>query len=94
MVAITEHKLTYSEMNWDCKTVVAANELLKMFRSFTFSSTLVIMNTMAIVRPLSIKLQYRTSDIVYAFSEVHKVISELDSVRKDDKIIGMVGLKR
>ena len=88
MVAITEHDLTYGEMNWDSKTVVAANGLLKMFLSFSFIlSFVVVMNAMSIVKPLSIKLQYKTSDIVYAFSKVTEVINELDVVRKDDKMV-------
>ena len=52
-------------MNWDSSTVVSANGLLKMLCSFVFIlSFIVTMNAMGIIKPVSIKLQYRTSDII------------------------------
>ena len=45
------------------------------------------MNAMAIIKPVSIKLQCRTSDIVYAYSKVKDVISELSKTRSSDQII-------
>ena len=45
------------------------------------------MNAMAVIKPVSIKLQYRASDIVNAYSKVKDVIDELGDIRKDDKII-------
>ena len=56
---------TYGNINWD--SVIAANGSLKMFHSFVFIlSFIVTTNVMAVIKPVSIKLQYRTSDIVYA----------------------------
>ncbi len=37
------------------------------------------MNCMSvIIKPLSIKLQYRTNDVVYAYSNIKDVIEELN----------------
>ena len=59
-----------------------------MFYSFVFIlSFIVIMNAMAIIKPVSIKLQCRTSDIVYAYSKVKDVISELSKIHSSDQII-------
>ena len=88
MAAISERDSTYGEMNWDGKTIIAANGLFKMFQSFSFITSFVVtMNAMAVIKPVSIKLQYRASDIVYAYSKVKDVIDELGDIRKDDKII-------
>ena len=54
MEAIVESDPTYEDMNWDRKTVVAANGLLKMYFSFTFIvSFIVTMNVMSIIKPIS-----------------------------------------
>lgn len=52
IVTITERDMSYGDMNWDGSTVVSANGLLKMFRSFVFIlSFIVTMNAMAIIKP-------------------------------------------
>lgn len=90
MIAITERDSTYGDMNWDSKTIVSANGLLKMFHSFGFILSFVVtMNAMAIIKPVSIKLQYKTNDIVYAYSKIKEVISELDSIRSSENILHM-----
>ena len=88
MVAITERDMTYGDMNWDSNTIVSANGLLKMFQSFVFILSFVVtMNAMAIIKPVSIKLQHRTSDIVYAYGKIKDIIDELSSIRSDDAIL-------
>ena len=88
MIAITEHDSTYGDMDWDSKTTIAANGLLKMFCSFTFIlSFIVTMNAMAIIKPLSIKLRKRNNDIVHAYEKVEEVIDELGAIRENDSII-------
>ena len=75
-------------MNWDSKTVVEANGLLKMFTTFQFVLTFVVtMNAMAIIKPISIKLQRRSIDIVSAYHEVDDVVTELLSARTSDCIL-------
>ena len=73
MIAITERDTTYGIMNWDAKAIVAANGFLKMYSSFGFIySFIVTMNCMSII--FSVKLQNRTNDIVYAYSELKGAI--------------------
>ena len=61
MIAITEGDETYGQMNWDSKTVIEANGLLKMYTTFQFIITFVAtMNVMAIIKPVSVKLQKRS----------------------------------
>ena len=71
MTAITEHDSSYGDMNWDSKTIVAANGLQKMFTSFNFiMSFIATMNAMAIIKPICVKLQKRNNDIINAYTEV------------------------
>ena len=78
MTAITEHDSSYGDMNWDSKTIVAANGLQKMFTSFNFIiSFIATMNAMAIIKPISVKLQKRNNDIINAYTEVEVVLSSI-----------------
>ena len=64
MLAITNNDNIYGNMDWDSKTIVTANGLLKAFSGFNFIySFIVTMNCMSVIKPLSIKLQYRTNDM-------------------------------
>ena len=88
MEAILESDPTYEDMNWDRKTVVAANGLLKMHCSFTFIvSFIVTMNAMSIIKPISVKLQNKSSDIVKAYMDITEVINELSSVRESEDML-------
>ena len=88
MVLVTEHDNTYGNMNWDSNTVVTANGLLKVYSSFGFIySFIVTMNCMSIIKPVSVKLQYRTNDIVYAYSKIKDLISELKTIRADEHLL-------
>lgn len=88
MEAIVSRDDQYGKMNWDSKTIVAANGLLKMFRSFTFVISFIsTMNAMAIIKPISIKLQKRSNDIVRAYNEVTSVIEELITARGDSEVL-------
>ena len=65
MEAITDRDPSYGIMNWDTKTIASANGLLKMYLSFPFIvSFIVTMNSMSIIKPISINLQKRCTDIV------------------------------
>ncbi len=60
MLAIVSCDDTYGDMNWDSKTIVTANGLLKSYNNFNFIySFITTMNCMSVIKPLSIKLQYR-----------------------------------
>ena len=63
-------------MDWDSDTVVKANGLLKMYTTFQFIVVFVVtMNAMAVIKPVSVKLQKRSIDIVSAYNEVSSVIN-------------------
>ena len=88
MVAITQCDPAYDDMNWDSKTVVTANGLLKMYTTFQLMVSFVTtMNVMAIIKPISIKLQRRSNDIVNAYQEVASVIDELSTVRGSEEML-------
>ena len=86
MVAITTRDPTYGNMNWDPKTMVAANGLLKMYSTFAFIySFTVTMNCMSIIKPISVKLH--TEQMIYAYSKVKEVIAELQSLHRSDTLL-------
>lgn len=88
MKAIVSRNSQYGEMNWDGKTLVAATGLLTMYRTFSFILSFVAaMNVMAIIKPISIKLQFRYYDIVKAYSQVKSVIDELNALRGSDGML-------
>jgi len=88
MYAIVSRDNTYGDMNWDSNTIVTANGLLKSYSNFNFIySFITTMNCMSIIKPLSIKLQYRTNDVVYAYSKVKDVIEELKSLRANEELL-------
>jgi hypothetical protein len=88
MVAITSRDTAYGIMDWDANTIVTANGLLKMYCTFSFIySFIVTMNCMSIIKPVSVKLQYKTNDIAYAYSKITDVISELKSVRANEQLL-------
>ena len=62
LVAVMELIVTrdseYGNMDWDSNTVIAANGFLRVYTTFSFIvSFIVAMNAMAIIKPISIKLQ-------------------------------------
>ena len=72
MEAIVSHSNEFGAMNWDSNTVVAANGFLKMYTSFSFIvSFIAAMNAMAIIKPISIKLQSKYYDIVKAYELIN-----------------------
>lgn len=88
MKAIVSHDNQYGAMNWDSKTSVAAAGLLSNYQTFGFIlSFIVTMNAMAIIKPISIKLQFRYYDIVKAYSQVKSVIDELTALRINDSML-------
>ena len=59
-----------------------------MYTNFLFIvSFIVIMNAMTIIKPISIKLQRRSSDIVNAYHEVAGVVRELSEIRASDRML-------
>ena len=88
MEAITDCDLTYGIMNWGTKTIVSANGLLKMYFSFLLIvSFIVTMNSMSIIKPISIKLQKRCTDIVKAYMDVKDVLNELRAIRQSEEML-------
>ena len=88
MKAISEQDSSHGDMSWDSKTIVAANGLSKMYHSFTFLlSLLTTMNAMSVIRPISVKLQHRSYDIVQAYNEVKGIIEELCKLYSSDAVL-------
>ena len=56
--------------------IVAANGLLTMCSTFGF-----ILSFVVTMNGMSIKLQKRSNDIVYAYSEIDNVIDQLKAIR-------------
>ena len=75
-------------MDWDSNTVVTVNGLLKMYCTFSFIySFIVTMNCMSVIKPVSIKLQYKTNDIVYAYMKITNLVDELQKIRANDQML-------
>ena len=92
LVAVMELIVTrdseYGNMDWDSNTVIAANGFLRVYTTFSFIvSFIVAMNAMAIIKPISIKLQSVYYDIVKAYTEVIAVIDELAKFRDNDAML-------
>ena len=45
------------------------------------------MNCMSLIKPVSVKLQYKTNDIVYAYTKIKAVTDELKSVRSNEQLL-------
>ena len=88
MESICERDPSYGDMNWDTKTIVAANGLSKMYHSFNFIVSFIsASNALSIIKPISVKLQNRSYDIVKAYNKVKDVIRELHTLRGSDTIL-------
>ena len=78
----------YGNMDWDSNNVIAVNGFLRVYTTFSFIvSFIVAMNAMAIIKPISIKLQSVYYDIVKAYTEVTAVIDELAKFRDNDAML-------
>ncbi len=66
MSLVVSHDDTYGCMDWDSDTVVTANGLHSTY-NFMYPF-IVTMHCMSVIKPLSIKLQYRANDIAYSYS--------------------------
>ena len=88
MKAISEQDSSYDDMSWESKTIVAANGLSKLYHSFTFIMSFIpIMNAMSVIRPISVKLQHRSYDILQAYNNDKGVIEELCKLRSSDVML-------
>lgn len=88
MSLVVTHDDSYGCMDWDSNTVVTANGLHKTYSTFNFIySFIVTMHCMSVIKPLSIKLQYRANDIAYAYSKIQDVIKELEALRTNDSVL-------
>ncbi len=88
MEAITTRDTTYGSMDWDASTIVTATGLLKIYNSFGFIYAFIVtMHCMSVIKPISIKLQYKTNDLAYAYMKVQHVISDLKAMRSNDQLL-------
>ena len=68
--------------SWDSETKTKANGLLHTLCSFEFVIAMMcVLKILCIIRPLSIKLQRKTNDIVLAYSMIKDVTDSLQEVR-------------
>ena len=76
----------YGQWCWDRESLTKANGLYHVIRSFDFLMALTVTsNALASVRPLSVKLQKKSQDIVRAYDLVKGTIEDLEAVRESEK---------
>ena len=79
------HQEEYGDWNWDRESLTTANGLYLALTSFDFLMALTVTsNALASIRPLSVKLQRKSLDIIKAYSLVQVTVEDLENVRKDD----------
>ena len=79
----------YGHWSWDTETLTRANGLQHVLTSFDFLMSLTTTaNALASLRPLTIKLQRRSWDIVKAYKLVRATVKDLERVRANEEIMG------
>ena len=89
-VMLHEHanREKYSEWNWERETLSRGNGLSHVLCSFEFLVALVCAsNALACVKPLSVKLQRKSNDIVKAYGLLESTIEDLEVVRSSEEIM-------
>ena len=72
------------DWSWDADTKTKANGLLHAICSFEFIVTILcVLKILTVIKPISIKLQKKTNDIVQAYSMVREVLQELQAIREE-----------
>ena len=70
--------------NWDRETVQKANSCYHTCCSFQFLVSLIVgMKTLAVIKPVSIKLQKKSNDIVKAYNMIAETEKELRQMRNN-----------
>ena len=78
------HRQLGTEWNWDGETITKANGFLFQLHSSSFLVAFqTLLQVLHVLRELTMKLQMRAIDVVYAYKQVEKVISTLRSLRSD-----------
>ena len=78
----------YGHWSYDTETLTRANGLQHVLASFDFIMSLTTTaNALASLRPLSIKLQRRSWDIVRAYELVRVTVEDLECVRGNEEIM-------
>ncbi|KAI6652513.1 Zinc finger MYM-type protein 1-like [Oopsacas minuta] len=82
MVDRNSHTELGTDCSWDGETITKANGFLFQLQSSTFLiSFQILMQFFLILRELTIKLQMKAIDMVYAYKLVKRVVSTLESMR-------------
>lgn len=69
--------------SWDGETVTKANGFLFQLQSSTFLVAFhILLQVMQVLKQLTLKFQMQAIDVVYAYKEVHSVLSILISLRQ------------
>ena len=88
MLHEADNQEQYGHWSWDTETLARANGLQHVLTSFDFLMSLTTTaNALASLRPLSIKLQRRSWDIVKAYKLVTATVEDLERVRGNEEIM-------
>lgn len=76
----------YGDWSWDAETKTLANGLVHRVTSFEFIVTFVsTMKVLAYIKPITVKLQKRSMDVIKAYSMINDVLRELKEAREEDE---------
>ena len=77
----------YGSWKWDQETRTKANGFLATIAQFKFIVTMItVMKCLSVLKPLSIQLQKRDSDIYKAYTQVGSVKSDLKAIREQIEV--------
>lgn len=77
-----QHEADYSVMNWDRETLTKANGLSHAITNFEFIVALVVtLKALSVLKPVSVKLQKKSNDVMTAYKLVSDTHRELQEFR-------------
>ncbi len=75
-----------TDWNWDGESITKANGFLYQLESSTFLITFkILLEILSCLRPLTMKLQMQTLDIIYAHGQVKSITSILEKMREQSE---------
>lgn len=75
-----------TDWNWDGETLTKANGFVYQLESSTFLlSFQILLGVLSWCRSLTLKLQMKSIDVMYAYSQVQSVVSTLKKMREESK---------
>ena len=84
MVHPSLHTELSTDWSWDGETITKANGFLFQLQSSSFLiSFQILVQVLQILREVTVKLQMKAVDVVYAYKIVKRVVSTLKAIRRD-----------